>query len=161
MDIAALIAWIITAGGGFVLLGTWIAKGGARRDGASSRFPAPLIFGHFLLAATGLVLWIVYVAVDSDGVGWTAFILLLIVALLGFTMLARWIPTYRASRPGSTAPAVTTDRPAGGRTMTEQPAAVTGPAERHFPVPVVIAHGLLAATTLVLVLLTMAGVGGS
>jgi hypothetical protein len=38
---------------------------------------------------------------------------------------------------------------------------VQAPAERHFPVPIVVGHGLLAATTLVLVLLTMLGVGGS
>ena len=35
------------------------------------------------------------------------------------------------------------------------------PAEQHFPVAVVAAHGLAAATTLVLVLLAAAGVGGS
>jgi hypothetical protein len=35
------------------------------------------------------------------------------------------------------------------------------PAEQHFPVPVVGLHGLLAAITLVLVLLTALGVGGS
>jgi hypothetical protein len=35
------------------------------------------------------------------------------------------------------------------------------PAEQHFPVPIVGLHGLLAATTLVLVLLTAIGVGGS
>ena len=35
------------------------------------------------------------------------------------------------------------------------------PAEQHFPVPIVVAHGLAAATTLVLVLLASAGVGGS
>jgi hypothetical protein len=35
-----------------------------------------------------------------------------------------------------------------------------GPAERHFPVPVVAGHGLLAATTLVLVLLAALNVGG-
>jgi hypothetical protein len=35
------------------------------------------------------------------------------------------------------------------------------PAEQHFPVPIVAAHGLLAATTLVLVLLTALDVGGS
>lgn len=57
MDVAALILWILTAGGGFVLLAKWISKGGARRGGAGSRFPVPLIFGHFLLAAAGLVLW--------------------------------------------------------------------------------------------------------
>jgi manganese efflux pump family protein len=145
VDVVALILWVLTAGGGFVLLATWIAKGGARRGGAGSRFPVPLIFGHFLLAAVGLVLWIIYVAADSDGIGWTAFVLLLIVALMGFTMLARWIPTFQANRAAGAA----------------APEADAGPAERHFPVAIVAGHGLLAATTLVLVLLTMVGVGGS
>lgn len=161
MKIAALIVWVLTAGGGFVLLGTWIAKGGARRQGAGSKFPVPLIFGHFLLAVAGLVLWIAYLAVDNKGIGWTAFVLLLAVALLGFTMLARWIPTYRASR---TLTSVSTDAAQGsgdGRTATMDRTATEGPAERHFPVAVVAAHGLLAATTLVLVLLTMLGLGGS
>jgi hypothetical protein len=150
VDIAALIFWILTAGGGFYLLGTWIAKGGARPQPAgNSRFPAPVIFGHFLLAAAGLVVWIVYVVNDKDALAWTAFVLLALVALLGFTMFALWIPTYRAQR-GASVP--------GG-------AAVGGvgaqPAERHFPVAIVAGHGLLAATTLVLVLLTALGVGGS
>jgi hypothetical protein len=159
VDVAALILWILTAGGGFFLLATWIAKGGARRDGAGSNFPQPLIFGHFLLAAVGLVLWIGYVASDSKGVGWTAFVLLAIVALLGFTMLARWIPTYRAM---SAAPAPESSgiaAPGGGvTTASAQTAAV---AERHFPLQVVIGHGVLAATTLVLVLLALLEVGGS
>jgi len=34
-------------------------------------------------------------------------------------------------------------------------------ANENFPVPVVVLHGVLAATTLVLVVLTAAGVGGS
>jgi hypothetical protein len=33
------------------------------------------------------------------------------------------------------------------------------PAERAFPLPVVLGHGLLASTTVILVLLTMMGVG--
>src|SRR5689334_4400793 len=101
MDTAALVAWIVTAGGGFFLLAKWISKGGAREGGAGTRFPAPVIFGHFLLAAITLILWIVYIATDKDGVGWTAFGVLLAVALLGFTMFARWIPTYRASQGAS------------------------------------------------------------
>jgi hypothetical protein len=36
-----------------------------------------------------------------------------------------------------------------------------GPAERHFPAPVVAGHGLLAVATLLLVILTAVGVGGS
>jgi len=35
-------------------LGKWLAGGGARRQhGGPSRFPVPVIFGHFLLAAAG------------------------------------------------------------------------------------------------------------
>jgi len=44
----------------------------------------------------GLIVWIRYVATDSDTTGWIAFALLAVVALIGFTMLARWILTYRA-----------------------------------------------------------------
>jgi hypothetical protein len=164
VKVAALILWILTAGGGFVLLGTWVAKGGARRGGAGSRFPVPLIFGHFLLAATGLVLWIVYVAADKDGVGWTAFGLLAVVALLGFSMLALWIPTFQATRGSGSRHAPVAAQPAGSVASggaASSTAVGAGPAERHFPVPIVVGHGLLAATTLVLVLLTMLDVGSS
>jgi hypothetical protein len=134
MEIAALVAWLITAVGGFFLLGTWLARGGTR----ASRFPPALIFGHFLLAAIGLIVWIVYVVNDSDGLAWAAFVILLPVALLGFAMLARWL---------------------SGRSAAGGTDASGAPAEQHFPVPVVIGHGLLAVTTLVLVLLTALGVG--
>jgi hypothetical protein len=133
VDIAALILWILTAGGGFYLLATWIGKGGTRRTtGTPSRFPPGLIFGHFGLAVVGLILWIIFVAGGSSAVAWIAFVVLLAVAALGFTMLARWVPTFRA-----------THGPAA--------AVADGPPERHFPVPTVAGHGLLAATTLVIV----------
>jgi hypothetical protein len=150
MDIAALIFWIITAGGGFYLLATWLAKGGARPQpaGSGSNFPPALIFSHFALAAAGLIVWIIYVANDKQALAWAAFVVLVVVALLGFTMFARWIPVYQSRRAG-TAQAVGVG------------AAPTEPAERHFPVPVVLLHGLLAATTLVLVLLSALEVGGS
>lgn len=138
MDIAALVAWIVTALGGAVLLARWLGGGGLRRQGAgTTRFPAPVVFGHFLLAAAGLVVWIVYVAADQDALAWTGLVLLVVVALLGFTLFARWIPVRRTT-------------PAD---------AESAPAERHLPVPVVAAHGLLGATTLVLVLLAALGVG--
>jgi hypothetical protein len=41
------------------------------------------------------------------------------------------------------------------------PATYLGPPERNFPLPVVIAHGTFAVTSLTLVLLTVFGVGGS
>jgi hypothetical protein len=139
MEVAALIAWVITALGGFILLGTWISRGGTRqRDAGASRFPPGLIFGHFLLAATGLVLWIVYLAADSAALAWVCFAILVVVALLGFTMAARWLQDRRAPVA------------AGGQASARPP-------EQHFPVPVVVLHGLLAATTLVLVLLAALG----
>ena len=145
MDIAALVTWLITALGGFYLLGTWITQGGPRKQ---TRFPAPVIFGHFLLAATGLVVWIVYVFADTKALAWIAVGLLVPVALLGLTMFARWLPTSRSSAahigPG-----------------TATAAELQVPAERHFPVGVVVGHGLFAVVTVVLALLTALGVGGS
>lgn len=126
MDIAALVTWVVTALGGFALLGMWVSRGG-HKAGSGSRLPAGVVFGHFLLAAVGLVLWIIYVIEPSEGLAWGAFGVLVPVALLGFTMFARWIPTVRRR---------------------------TGTAESTFPVVLVLGHGLLAATTLVLVLLT-------
>jgi len=134
MSWAALITWIVTAGGGFVLLATWLRHGGMQQRDRGRIRPA-LILSHFALAATGLVLWIVYVASDSSSVAWIAFALLLVVALIGFGMFAIWA-SQRSRRDAA-------------------------PAEQRFPVAVVGLHGILAATTLVLVLLAAAGVGGS
>jgi hypothetical protein len=140
MEWAALITWIVTAGGGFVLLAIWLSRGGMRPQGETgSRIRPPLIMSHFLLAAAGLVLWIVYVFADEDVLAWIAFAALLVVAVLGFTRFGIWL---RRRRGGAVAAA-----------------AGDAPAEQHFPVAVVGLHGLLAATTLVLVFLTAIGVG--
>jgi hypothetical protein len=143
---AALIAWIVTAGGGFLMLAIWLMRGGMRQR-EPGRIRPPLILAHFALAATGLVLWIVYLASDTDALAWIAFALLVVVAALGFTMFAIWT-RQRQARAG----------PAGATTATDAPAE---PAEQRFPVPVVALHGLGAATTLVLVLLASLGVGTS
>jgi hypothetical protein len=144
MKWAALITWVLTAGGGFVLLSIWLARGGMRQQReAGSRIRPPLIMSHFLLAAAGLVLWIIYLVDDKDVLAWIAFAALLVVALLGFTMFGIWLRRRRAR--GAVAEAITPNTPA----------------EQHFPVAIVGLHGVLAATTLVLVLLTAIGVGGS
>lgn len=142
MDIAALIVWLLTAVGGFVLLGTWIVKGGHRPDAARpSRFPAPLVFGHFLLAAVGLVLWIVFLASDSDGLSWVSFAVVAVAALLGFALFSRWLPQVRGR---------------GGAVGDGTGATGAATAESQFPVPVVLIHGLAGAVTLVLVVLAAA-----
>jgi len=146
MEWAALVAWVLTAGGGVVMLAIWVARGGMRQR-ESGRIRPPLILGHFALAATGLVLWIVYLAADSDALAWVAFVLLLVVAGLGFTMFAIW-QRQRQARATVTQAATATSGPAQ-------------PAEQRFPVAVVALHGLAAATTLVLVLLAALEVGTS
>lgn len=47
MGVAALIAWLVTAGGGLFLSGTWLAKGDMwRHEPGTSRFPPALALGH-------------------------------------------------------------------------------------------------------------------
>jgi|RhiMethySRZTD1v2_1073278.scaffolds.fasta_scaffold897398_2 hypothetical protein len=138
MEIAALVTWIVAALGGFGLLGVWLRGGGASGSGggAPSRLRPPLIFGHFLLAAIGLLLWIIYLVNDSDGLAWTATVIILVVALLGLTMFARWVG-------------------GGGFRRDAQADATADPPEQHFPVALVIGHGVFAVATVVLVLLTV------
>lgn len=144
MEWAALIAWLITAGGGFVLLAIWLMRGGMQQaQEAGNRIRPPLILSHFFLAAGGLVVWIIFLITDNDALAWIAFAILAVVAALGFTMFAIWLRRRQAQT--------------GGAEM-----ATPGvPPEQHFPVPVVGVHGLLAVTTVVLVLLTALDVGSS
>jgi hypothetical protein len=100
-----------------------------------------LIFGHPILAATGLIIWIIYVASDTDALRWVAFAILVVVATLGFTMARLW----RKEREARAA--------AAGSNRADLPP------EQHFPVPLIGLHGLLVITTLVLVLLTALGIG--
>jgi hypothetical protein len=145
MEWVALATWVLTAGGGFFLLGLWLKHGGMQQsEQPGARIRAARVLTHFALAAIGLVLWIVYVASDREALAWIAFAILLVVALLGFSMLAIWLGQRRRG------PAAATAGPAA-----------SPPAEQHFPTAVVVVHGVFAATTLVLVVLTAAGVGGS
>jgi hypothetical protein len=141
------------------MLGRWVGRGGLRqqRSGAS-RLPAGAVFSHLALAAVGLVLWVLYLLVDSDALGWIALALLVPVAVLGFVMLARWLQVRRAPRVTSAAGAPDASGPRGDAPGSGGDAET--PAEQHLPVAVVVAHGLLAVGTVVLVLLTMLGVGG-
>ena len=139
MEWAALVTWLLTAAGGFVLLLIWVSRGGMSQSESGNRIRPPLILSHFLLAATGLVLWIIYVFSDSDALAWIAFAMLVVVALLGWTMFAIWLKRRRG--------------------QAAQPAEASAPAEQHFPVAVVALHGVLAVTTVLLVFLAAVGVG--
>ena len=141
MEWAALIAWVITAGFGFTMLAIWVKHGGMQQHGGGGKIPPWLILTHFGLAATGLVIWVIYLAVDKDALTWIAFVLLAVVALLGWTMFFGWARQRRAVEASA------------------QVTPVTPGAELRFPIPVVALHGLAAVTTVVLVLLTALDIG--
>src|SRR5919199_2366141 len=102
MEWVALVTWVLTAGGGFLMLGLWLKHGGMQQaETPGDRIRPPRILTHFGLAASGLVVWIVYVATDSEVLAWIAFALLLVVALLGFTMLATWLRQRSRERPAA------------------------------------------------------------
>ena len=98
MTTAALITWLAAACGGLFMFAIWLIDYEHDKDGGpSSRLPAAVVFGHVLLAATGLVAWIGYLYGDDDRLALTSLITLAAVAVLGLTMLRRWISVYRDS----------------------------------------------------------------
>jgi manganese efflux pump family protein len=143
MDIAALVAWLITAGSGSYVLGTWISRGGTlrQRAGATGSPPA-VIFGHFGLALGGLVFWVTYLIAGWVLMAWTAVGVLLPVAGLGMATVVIGFPT---AGTGTAGVGRIGKVPAPGRLS---PLVVAG-------------HGLLAVATMVLVLLASLGTAAS
>lgn len=153
MEWAALVTWVVTAGFGFYMLATWVRAGGVRRTaGSASNFRPPVVFGHFLLAAAGLVVWIIYLVADKDALAWVAFVDLVVVALIGDLLVLRWIRDRREPN----APASDRTSVPGATTRTRTGTAL---AEQQIPPAVVATHGVFAVATVVLVLLVALGVG--
>jgi hypothetical protein len=122
-----LCAWLVTAAIGSYLATVWIRNGGLRqRNPGVTRLPLWLVLGHVALAVCGLAAWGVFLIGDARSSAWAACAVVLVVAALGFTMLLRWLPSRgRHSQPGT--------------------------AERHFPLAAVVAHGMSAGATVLLV----------
>jgi len=174
MAVLALITWSVTALAGLVLLTIWLIEYDPDFQYAvASRLPALVITGHVTFAVVGLLSWVMYLITANRIYCWTSAGALAAIATLGFTMLIRWIGVYRAWQRAST-PAGPIPYAYGAYTLTAWarmrawPAGTPGssgdqvrpwqlavPPERHFPLPVVIAHGILAITTVVLVVLTV------
>jgi hypothetical protein len=169
----ALGTWVITALGGLFLLAIWLIEYDPDfQTAAATRLPIPVISSHVLLAVGGLVVWVMYLLTDMDILAWITLADLAVVVTLGLIMAVRWIGVYRTR---ITYPAGAYKSMAGvGMGASGGGAAREGlgygggagadlavPPERHFPVTVVIAHGIFAAVTVTLVLLTTLGVGGS
>ena len=128
MEIAALVMWLLTAVAGLWLLVRWLSEGGLRRQGTKvTRYPAILVLGHPTLALLALAVWVVFLLTQRSFYAWSSFGVLVLVILLGFTMLTRWLTGE------------------GGKHARG--------AERVFPVVAVVTHGAVAALTFVFVLL--------
>ena len=154
MSIAALITWVITAGFGFFMLIRWATRGGLRHvPGAETHLPPVRVFSHFGLAAAGLVVWIVYLVTGSTLLAWIAFADLVLVAIIGLVMVTQWARDGRAAMAAATAGA-------NARAVTPDASGVDL-AEQHIPRPPVVLHGIFAVSTVILVLLTALGIGGS
>ena len=138
MSTAALFAWLATVLVGLVLLIVWLMEYDREyQSAAETRLPVPVISAHALLGIGGLMAWAFYLIGDEEKLAWGTVADLGVVVLLGLIMAARWIGVYRAySGPNSSS-------------------MVRVPPERHFPRSVVAIHGILAMSTLVLVVLSV------
>jgi manganese efflux pump family protein len=201
MSIAALIAWLVTAGSGAYMLGSWIAHGGTLRrrpDSISTGSPPVVVFGHFGLALSGLAVWVAYLVAGSAPLAWVAVAVLLPVAGLGMATLAVGLPgrlrPAAGDDPADAADLGTGDQvdlrtgdqvdlgtaskaTAGAATQADggatPPAVIAGDvragragthgargasARTGLPPPAVfVGHGVLAVTTMILVLLAALG----
>jgi len=133
LGLAALVAWLVTAGLGVSMMARWFIR--ARRQGSGQR--PVLNFAHFGLALTGLLLWISYLATGITGLAWAACGLLLAVASLGMTLVFL----------GPASAATTLRSP-------DRPAPVG-----HPPVFVIAAHITAACITILLATLAAIGAG--
>ncbi len=168
MSLIALATWIAAAAGGLYLLSIWLIEYDKDfQSVAATRLPPPVLIGHALLALGGLAVWVAYIISDVDRLAWVAVVALVLAASLGLVMAVRWVGVYRAKRDAVRARMARQEShlalvggSAWGVAALEPPDEM-GPPERNFPLPVVIAHGALAGATILLVLLTALGVGGS
>ena len=182
MPVVALITWIVTALGGLYLLAIWLIEYDPDfQRAAATRLPVPVVSGHVLFAVGGLVIWLIYLVTDEDVFAWATAGVLVFVATFGLTMAVRWIGVYRSAPLPPRTPLLSVPQPglaegrdawtprhshaAGGTVVSYsdqvRPGELAVPPERHFPVAVVIGHGLFAVATIVLVVLTLLGVGES
>jgi hypothetical protein len=127
----ALLAWLATAASGGLVLARWLRAGGSPLRRAATAAPPTVILGHVGGGLLGLVLWAAFMLGGAAILAWIALGLLPLVAGAGMAVLVVGLPSPR--RPGFTA-----RRP-------------------RVPVLAIFAHGLFAATALLLVLMATIG----
>jgi manganese efflux pump family protein len=118
VGIVTLITWLVTAGIGAYMLSALIARGGLRQQRATrGALPPAVLFGHFSLALTGLVVWVSYLVTGWAALAWSAVGLLMPAIGLGISTVTLWTPypgPRDAARPSPLTGQSGAD-PAGGR----------------------------------------------
>jgi hypothetical protein len=184
LAVMTLIAWLLTMSAGAYMLGTWLARGGLRSHREhGGGLPPGVIFAHFGLATTGMLIWAVYVLTGLIGLAWLAAVCLMPAIGLGISTVTLWTP-YPDNRRGAPATGMfatvaedamagrltdalltraLTDEVLAGRLVDHAVASAhggnTGPARRprgHLEVFVPVGHGMGAMATIVLVIITAA-----
>jgi hypothetical protein len=129
LGFAALSTWLFDAVSGLYMLGTWIARGGLRRERTAGDSLAPrVVLGHFGIAATGLLLWTSFLITRWVYLAWLAVGLLMVAIGLGISTVTLWTP-FPAHRAEAGTPAG--PDPADARPAADSPAAdaLAAPAE--------------------------------
>ncbi len=101
LGLGTLAAWLLTVGGGVVMLTGWIRRGGLRRRVGRSNLGPAVTLVHFGVASAGLLVWIAYLVTGWTALAWLAVGVLVAAIGLGMATLTVW--TSRA-RPGPPAP---------------------------------------------------------
>lgn len=151
MSLLTLFFWIVTAGGGLFLLSIWLIEyDESSQPGTRSRLSGLLIASHVLPAGGGLIAWGAYLIFGFPWLAWIAFAGLAGAVSMGLIMASRWIRVYRAKR-AETRFVHAASVPAND--LASQLTGEDGPPELRFPLLLVLGHGLLAATTVTLVVI--------
>ena len=113
LGLATLLSWIFTASIGAYMLRSLVRHGAlgrqrSVRDGLSPR----VLYGHFSLALSGLVVWAIFLATGWGPLTWVAVALLTPAIGLGICTVTLWTPYPRP--PGESAPAAGPGHAPGG-----------------------------------------------
>jgi hypothetical protein len=166
LGLAALIAWLLTAGIGAYMLRTWIARGGLRHQRATGvGVPPAVVFGHAGAALTGLAVWLGFLASGWRPLAWAGAGLVATAITLGICTVTLWTPyPVRTPVPPDPGSATGSGEPADTFRVTDemiarllaQPFPVRRRRRVHLLPLIPACHGFAAIATFLLALLTAA-----
>jgi manganese efflux pump family protein len=176
LGLATLLSWIFTASIGAYMLRSLVRHGALHRqrsvrDGLSPR----VLYGHFSLALSGLVVWAAFLATGWGPLTWVAVALLTPAIGLGICTVTLWTPYPRSTPPpapaavrgrltDATLARALTDEALAARLVDEVIASLPEGTPRRprkprvYPAAVIpFGHGLAALATFTLAVVTAVG----